>query len=312
MSARRVVVFVCLASMFSPLGHGQTNTDVAVKGVAARLASEPDWAGVPVESSSNPATGSADAPVGPSASGTGEIGFAGKDSPGHMEGRIRMAPFSAIGIGLKIGIEGAGFDVATPLGLKFNLRGSGSFFSYNASFNEDGIPITGDLKFRTVNTSLDYFPFNNAFRISPGVTLYNGNQVSATAFIPGNDTFTLNDVDYYSDPTNPVNGAASLSFGKKVAPSLTMGFGNMIPRKGGHWSVPFEVGAEYLSKSPEITLNLQGNACQSGQGCGPINSGTNLQNVYAQENKINHDISVLRFYPIISLGVSYSFVFHKR
>jgi hypothetical protein len=233
-------------------------------------------------------------------------------SPGHMEGRIRMAPFSAVGIALKVGLAGVGFDVATPLGLRLNLRGGGSFFSYNASFNEDGIPIVGTLKFRTVGASLDYFPFNNAFRISPGVTMYNGNQVTATANIPGGTSFTLNDVDYTSSATNPVNGSAGLSFGKKVAPSLTFGFGNMIPRKGGHWSIPFEVGAEYLSKSPEVTLNLQGTACQAGQGCGAINSGTNLANIYAQETKINHDISPLRFFPILSLGVSYSFSLHTK
>ena len=228
-------------------------------------------------------------------------------SPGHMEGRIRMAPFSAVGFQVKVGLAGVGFDMATPLGLRFNLRGGGSFFSYNATFTTDGIPVVGTLQFRSASASLDYFPFNNSFRISPGAILYNGNQVTATANIPGGTSFTLNDVDYTSNPANPVNGTAGLSFGKKVDPTLTFGFGNMIPRKGAHWSIPVEVGAAYLGKSPEVSLNLQGSACQNGQGCGPINSGTNLQNIYAQEVKINHDLSPLRFFPIISLGVSYSF-----
>ncbi|MGF7180582.1 hypothetical protein [Tunturiibacter psychrotolerans] len=39
-------------------------------------------------------------------------------------------PFSAIGFATRVGLGGTGFDVATPLAMRFNLRAGGDFFNY--------------------------------------------------------------------------------------------------------------------------------------------------------------------------------------
>ena len=216
-----------------------------------------------------------------------------------------MQPFSALAVAVKVGIAGIGFDVATPLAQRFNLRGGASFFSYNSSYNVDGTTVNGDLKLRSVNLSADWFPFNNRFRISPGVILYNGNTLNATASVPGGQTFTLDDTDYTSSPTDPVRGSASLLFGKKAAPSLTVGTGNMIPRHGGHISIPFEIGFEYIT-SPTFLLNLQGTACSQGI-CQSTANPQFQANLQGEQNEINSDIAPLRIYPIVSIGVGYKF-----
>src|ERR1700727_2469919 len=41
-----------------------------------------------------------------------------------------IRPFSSVGVDAKIGLGGIGFDVATPIARKFNLRGGGNFFGY--------------------------------------------------------------------------------------------------------------------------------------------------------------------------------------
>ena len=222
-----------------------------------------------------------------------------------------IAPFSAVAIQVKAGIAGAGLDVAVPLANRFNLRAGGSFFSYNPNLVVDGIGVNGSIQLRSGSASVDIFPFGNAFRISPGVVFYNGNQISAVASVPSGNTFTLNSVQYYSSSTAPVTGTFGLSFGNKVAPSLTLGFGNMIPRKGGHWSVPFEIGGEYIGTAPQISLRLTGTTCQgtATTNCSSIASNTmTQQNIVAEQASLNSNIPQdLKFFPIISIGLSYKF-----
>lgn len=215
-------------------------------------------------------------------------------------------PFSAVGVAVKVGIGGVGFDVATPLAKRFNLRAGASFFSYALTSSDNGINYTGTLKLQSANASLDYYPFHGAFRLSPGLTFSNQNHVNASALVPGGQSFTLNDTDYTSSTTDPVTGTGYLELGEKVAPSFTLGWGNMIPRHGGHWSFPFEIGFKYIQR-PTVKLTLAGVACQDGV-CSNVATDPETQaNVQGEENTLDKDLSLLRFFPIVSVGVSYKF-----
>jgi hypothetical protein len=245
-----------------------------------------------------------DAPaVGLAASGSGGHAAAVLEAPGFR-------PLSSLAIGVKVGAEGVGFDVATPLNRRVNLRAGASFFSYAPSRTENGIGLTGSLTFRTANACLDFYPTGRSFRISPGVTFYNGNRVTANATVGGNQTFTLDGTTYYSSTTDPVSGTFGVGFGNQVAPSITMGWGNMIPRGiGRHWSVPYEIGFEYIN-TPTIALNLTGSACQKSNNtnCQPVQSTPSVQaNVVGERAELQSDISMLRFFPIVSIGVAYKF-----
>jgi hypothetical protein len=226
--------------------------------------------------------------------------------------KLGVEPFSAIALQVKVGLAGVGVDIATPVASKMNLRMGASFFSYNPNLAIDGETIDGAIHLESIHESFDFFPFGNSFRISPGVTFYNGNRIHATVSVAGGQMFTLNDVLYISGPSNPIGGTFDVNFGNQLAPSLTMGFGNMIPRKGGHWSIPFEIGAEYLGRPPLIALSLSGTACQgntSPANCSTVASNpTTQQNVVAEQADLNGDIPrQLRFFPIVSIGVGYRF-----
>jgi|GEM_PF-407045 len=212
-----------------------------------------------------------------------------------------------IAIGAKISLLGIGIEAATPLARKLNLRGGFNFFNYSRALTNDGIHYNGKLNFRSGELHLDWFPFGGGFHLSPGVLFYNGNEVTAGASVPGGDTFTLNGTQYESDPTNPITGNGSLTF-PKAAPSILVGFGNMLPRSGRHFGFNFEVGGEYQG-SPTVALNLQGNACDtSGLNC--VNAATDpgvQANIQGQERKINHDLAPFKFFPQISLGFAINF-----
>lgn len=221
-----------------------------------------------------------------------------------------MKPFSTFALAAKAGVTGIGLDLSTPIGPRLNARIGGSYFAYNTNIRADKIVYLGDLQFRRANISLDYFPFSGkfreGFRISPGLTVYNGNSGTATTTVAGGQYFFLNGVQYTSSPTDPVRGTANLDFGRQVAPSITVGFGNMIPRDGAHWSIPFEIGFDYVGR-PTVALNLTGSACQPA-GCAPVASNANIQaNVKGEQTMLANDLSGFRFWPVASIGISYRF-----
>lgn len=233
----------------------------------------------------------------------------GNNAGGHAASAPleHTTPFSGLALGVNVGLLGVGVDAATPLSKNFNLSGGASFFSYSDNLTSDGIQYDANLRFRSVEASLDWFPMAGGFHISPGVLLYNGNQITGNAAVPGGQTFTLNHVQYMSSTTDPVTGNGSLTF-NKAAPDLTVGFGNMIPRSGRHLSVPIELGFAYVG-DPKVALNLAGTVCDpSGANCQTIASSPAVQaNVTAQQAKLENDVSPAKVYPIFRLGLAYSF-----
>jgi hypothetical protein len=236
---------------------------------------------------------------------------------------ITSAPFSRVAIEGGVSLMGINLQAATNVSRNFNLRGTGNVFKYtvnnvniNGSGGSNGIDVSGNLNFATAGVSLDYYPFPmHGFRLSPGVMLYNQNNVSASGISAPGTSFTLDSQKYYSDSVNPLNVTANLGLNThQQAFTLTTGWGNMIPRRGGHWSFPFEFGAVFTGV-PTINIGLTGNACTSqadaatnGPSCVNMATNTTAQsNLSAQVAKYKNDLQPAIAYPIFSFGVAYAF-----
>jgi hypothetical protein len=212
-------------------------------------------------------------------------------------------PLSSVGIGVKVGAAGVGFDIATPLVPGWvNLRGGASFFSYDAQFSVDNIGIDGSLKFQNAETVIDVFPFHGGFRLSGGMTVRNDTGITANLSVPPGQSFKLGSDTFYSSTTDPIHGTGALSFGRATAGRVSIGSGNMLPRKG-HFVFETEFGVQFFP-SPTIVYNIQGSACASPNN--PLTCGAVAQSdVTAEQNKLQNDISDLKYYPILSFGFSY-------
>ncbi len=233
-----------------------------------------------------------------------EAPAAGHAQDGPVE-RVANRPFRSLGIEFKVGVAGIGFDLATPIASFANLRGGAQFFDHSLNPNADGLHTIGDLTLQNVQVSVDLFPFkHSSFHISPGLTVHNDNHLFSSIFVPAGGPFSLGDADYYSDPQKPITGYSRFKLGNAFAPRLTAGFGNMLPKTGRKFSVPVEVGFQYIS-SPSIDLHLYGNACDNNNQCADINTKDGPMNLSSEVQMLNQDISGLRFYPILSVGLSY-------
>ena len=240
----------------------------------------------------------------------------------RVEYQTNIRRFSHLALAVNIGLNGIGVEAATPLSNKWNLRAGASFLggtytfktsssgaasSFGATLSSDAIDVIFQPHFKSAMVSADWFPRYGGFRVSPGLTLYNGNRATILATVEGGQTIDVGSGTYVSDPSDPIRAALQTKLGKAVAPRLTVGWGNMIPREGRHLSFPFEIGVEYVGR-PRITLGLTGSECDSDGLCYPVSVDPGTQaNIVEEQKELNGDIRLLQFYPIVSTGVSWRF-----
>jgi hypothetical protein len=238
-----------------------------------------------------------------------------------QQGSVYGGPFSRFAIGGTFNTLGPGIQITTNLADHFNLRATGNAFRYSTTFNTSGFNANAKLSMTNASLAADIYPFHRGFRVSPGVMVLNNNRVAANAVAAGGSSFTFDGTTYYSANANAATGATPLTVNgglglntTRPAFTLTTGWGNTIPRNGGHWSFPFEVGAAFVG-SPSVNVTLAGWACQdqAQTQCGNMQDTTNgtaqqvQTSLAAQITKWKSDLNPLETYPILSFGVAYSF-----
>jgi hypothetical protein len=147
-------------------------------------------------------------------------------------------------------------------------------------------------------------------RLSPLVVFANNNRGRATAVIPAGETFPLNGEQYASSPTDPLHGSGSVDF-RKTSPGFSLGFGNIAPRSGKHFSFPVEAGFYYVGQ-PGLKVSFTGSACDPNEppaiGCESVDADPAFQqSLAAFIARNNHNLSYVSFFPILSVGFGYAF-----
>ena len=231
----------------------------------------------------------------------------GQSSPDQTTGNVEQPqrpPLPRLGAAFKVSSLGIGFDVATAITRRSNVRVGLNQFNFNQGFDKDGIHYEGSLSLRSVGALFDW-QVAGPFHVSPGVLIYNGNHIGGNASVPGGRSFSLGGNDYISSPSNPVTGLATVDF-KKAAPMLLLGFGNLLPRSKRHFTMNFEIGVVFQG-TPRAALSLNGSTCNSaGFNCVSIASNSSIQTqIQAEQDKINNSLKSFQFYPVISLSIGF-------
>jgi hypothetical protein len=247
-------------------------------------------------------------------------GGGGAAAASPMGGGGHEGPLSRFGIGAGISPLGIQLQAATNLSGHLNLRATGNFFNYSTTFTSSGITADAKLNLASAGVQADLYPFRSGFRVSPGVLFENQNQLTASTNVAPGTSFTLNGTTYYSANANsetgatPVVGTGTLGLNTtKPAFMATVGWGNTA-RGDHHFSFPVDIGAAFVG-APSVKVNLSGWACQDEAQtmCSNLSDASNpisaaiQSNLSAQIAKWTSDLNPLKTYPIVSLGVAYSF-----
>jgi len=195
--------------------------------------------------------------------------------------------------GLKLGTLGLGVDVSTPindkLSARFNLNGA----TYSDTQEKDNNEFEGTLDLLTTGVLLDYYPFENNFRLSTGV-YYNGNGFDGTIKSTKETKIEIGDKEYSLDELGSLD--TKLVF-DKIAPYVGLGWGNDAHDKG--WGFTFDLGVMYHGEG-KGTLTPKNISSF-------VDKDVLNENIKKEEQDINDDLSDFNFYPVVALGVNYSF-----
>jgi len=212
-----------------------------------------------------------------------------------------------VGFVIKASSLGAGGDVAVSLTRLADVRVGYNGLNFSKGFSYNGIHYDGQLQFRSVEALVDLTPLGDWFHVSPGLLMYNGNKLTATANVPGGQNFDLGGATFRSSPTDPIHGSGLLGV-NKTAPMVMFGFGNPIPHSH-HVTIFQDIGVVFQGQ-PKTTLNLAGTACDPVTGLACVNAATDptiQSQVQAEQTKINKDTSLVKFYPVFTIGLGIRF-----
>lgn len=192
--------------------------------------------------------------------------------------------------GLTAGSDGLGADLKYSLSPQFVLRGRAAGLNFSHSEDASGIHYSGKAKLATGGAFLDWHPFSNGFLFSVGAV---GGDRRIDLNGSSSNNVTLYGTTYTPAQIGTVYGKAKLP---SAAGFLGLGYDNTYTHRG---RIGFNVLAGVqLSGSPKVHLNSTGLLATTPQ----------LQSDLRQEeDEIRHDLKYARYYPAISVGLSYRF-----
>lgn len=208
---------------------------------------------------------------------------------------VACAPsaFAAGGLALggKVGTLGPSLELTGYLRENLNLRVGGQYLPFSYDGEESDVEYEVEARFASVLATLDWFPFENNFRISAGL-LFNNNELDMEGRSTDDDT-EIGDTEYTAAEIGTLKGQATFD---EYAPYIGIGFGNPV------WddvdlTFSFDFGVVFQG-SPDIKLRADGTAS------GDPEFQANLREEEQDAQDVADDFKI---YPVISFGICYYF-----
>ncbi|MCW8840804.1 MAG: hypothetical protein OQL05_03250 [Gammaproteobacteria bacterium] len=206
---------------------------------------------------------------------------------GLMLGASSMA-VAEMGVGVKAGTLGFGAELTYGISESFNARLGLNSYSFSDTDSYDDIEYDMDLDWQSSGLFLDWHPFQGTFRLTLGYLL-NSNEIAMVS--TPSSTYDIGGVSYDAADVGKLNGA--VDFGDGIFYGL--GWGNAGNAKG--LGFIFELGV--LQQSPDLALKASGGTLSD--------DPTFQENLRREERDAQDDLDDFDQYPVVSLGISYSF-----
>jgi hypothetical protein len=197
-------------------------------------------------------------------------------------------------IGLNAGTLGGGIELAHAFTERLGIRIGANGLKYDSTESYQSVDYDSKLKLATGELLFDWFPFANNFRISAGA-MYNGNKLTLSGKPSPGGTYTINGVSYPASAIGSLDGNVDFT---KAAPYFGLGYGRPV---GRGLSLTADLGVLFQG-SPHSTLSA---TCGPGT---PAATCTQIQSdVTAEQTQLNDDLHKYQYYPVISIGLAYTF-----
>jgi len=210
-----------------------------------------------------------------------------------LSSTIVYADSGFVSAGPKIGSQGIGADVRTPLSEKFFVRAGVNYFKYSQKFTSGQINSKGKLTLLSVPVMIDWHPVEKSgFKVSAGLA-YNGSKLK-TRSTPTKAVV----IDGVTIQPNQIGSVTSkLTLGNSIAAIASVGYDSSFVERGG-FSFNAEAGLMY-SGDPKLSTSFNGLAKDDAKIKDLINKDA--------KKALDSVKKYLRFYPVFSVGVRYTF-----
>ena len=205
---------------------------------------------------------------------------------------------------LEVGLHGSTLGLGASLGFgisdRISARAMFNMFELDYDETESGNEYEGDLDLQSLGLVADWHPVGNGLRLTGGVFL-NDNEVSARA----EGTLDFNETDYQDARLD-----VRMDF-ERLAPYFGVGWASGYGEPGLGFA--FDVGLLY-QQSPRVSgsgnagdcsfeVSRSGDASVTGANCLP-GLAADLE---AEHADLANALDDFRWYPVLSLGLSYRF-----
>lgn len=198
-------------------------------------------------------------------------------------------------LSVSAGTTGFALHVGTPLNDRLSLRLGASLLDHDKSEQTRSVDYDFQLKLRTLDMLLDYYPAAHGFRLTGGL-MFNGNRIDAAGLPNANGSYVINNRRYSASEVGRLDGRIDF---RNLAPYLGTGWGK-APREQKGWGVALDVGA-MLQGRPRLALATSG--CSLPQPmCAQL-----AEDISVERASLSDKVDNFRVYPVIRAGVSYRF-----
>lgn len=192
-----------------------------------------------------------------------------------------------LGFGVKGGTLGAGVELTAGLTSTLNGRLGYNTLTLDRSGTESDIDYDIDLELSTISALLDWHPGGGGFRATVGV-VKNGNKLDMTG--EPNGTYDIGDDTYTAGDIGTLSGLVDF---KDLAPYVGIGWGNAV-EKNQNLTFSFDLGVIYQG-SPQVDLSTTTSVAGL------------AEDLAAEEEQLQDDLDGYQLYPVISLGLAFTF-----
>jgi hypothetical protein len=197
-------------------------------------------------------------------------------------GSYSVAQAGEVAVGVKAGTLGLGLEATTNIVPLFaNVRLQGNVFNYNTTITDTNVTYDTKLKLASVGVLADFYPFAGKFRITGGL-YYNGNKLDMNAQAKG---AVVIGATTYTSPT--VNTTVTFN---TFAPYAGIGWGDAIS-SGSPLGFNMDIGVLYQG-TPKTSI---------------VAPAVSAADIAAEKRKLDNSLNKMKFYPVVSLGMSYKF-----
>lgn len=202
-------------------------------------------------------------------------------------------------MGADINISYLGYGVELIKNFSDDYAGRVGFNAWNRDYGMRSGQVNYDLNhnLQSVTALADWYPFRGGFRASGGL-FYNRYNITLNAQ-PSGGALVINGTPYIANAAYVSSLRGSVAY-NTFAPYVGIGWGSPLAKNKG-WGLVSDFGVVYFGV-PKVNLNATcGPSLSAAGGCASLNA-----NVAADKNILQNTVNHYIFFPVISLGVSYT------